>query len=67
MKRKRPNTLDLPVTNMDMTDSDKVEVPVSVKVCNRFGPMCQFLQAIHYASLTLRIRLDRWRFDWGTN
>ena len=41
MKMKRPNTLDLPVTNMK-TDSDKVKVPFSVKVCNRFGPMPQF-------------------------
>ena len=33
MKMKRPNTPDLPVTNMDMADSDKVKVPLSVKVC----------------------------------
>ena len=41
MKMKRPNNLDLPVTNMDMAYSDKVKVPLSVKVCDRFGPMCQ--------------------------
>ena len=39
MKTKRPNTPDLPETNMDMMDSDKVKAPLSVKVCNRFGPM----------------------------
>ena len=27
---------------MDKTDSNKVMVPLSVKVCDRFGPMCQF-------------------------
>ena len=42
MKMKRPNTPDLPVTNMDMTYLDKVKVPPSVKVCDRFGPTCQF-------------------------
>ena len=42
MKMKRPNTLDSPVPNMDMTDSIKAKVPFSVKVCNRFGTMCQF-------------------------
>ena len=41
-KTKRPYTLDLPITNKDMTDSNKVVVPLSVKVSNRFGPMCQF-------------------------
>ena len=42
MKMKRPNTPDLPLTKMNTTDLDKVKVPLSVKVCNRFGPMCQF-------------------------
>ena len=42
MKTKRPNTLDAPVTNMDMTDMNKTKVPLSVKVCDRFRPMCQF-------------------------
>ena len=41
-KAKRPNTLDLPMTNTDTTDSNKAMVPLSVKVCDRFGPMCQF-------------------------
>ena len=41
-KMKRPNTLDLPLTYMDMIDSDKANGPLSVKVCDRFGPMCQF-------------------------
>ena len=41
MKMKRPNTPNLPVTDMDMTDLDKVKAPLSVKVCDRFGPMCQ--------------------------
>ena len=49
MKMKRTNTLDLAVTNMDTMDSDKVKVPLSVRVCNRFGPMCQFCKqsALH--------------------
>ena len=34
--------MDLPVTYMDTTDSDKAKVPLSVRVCDRFGPMCQF-------------------------
>ena len=42
MKTKRPNTLELPVTDMDTVDSDKARVPLSVKVCDRFGPVCQF-------------------------
>ena len=42
MKMKRPNTPDVPVTNMHMTDLDKMKTPLSVKVCNRFGQMCQF-------------------------
>ena len=42
MKMKRPNTPDIPVTKMDTTDSGKMKVPLSVKVCDRFGPMCQF-------------------------
>ena len=42
MNMKRPNTLDLPVTNMDTADSEKVKVPLSGKVCDKFGPMCQF-------------------------
>ena len=42
MKTKRPNTLDLPITNTDMTDSDKVIVPLLVQVCNKLGSMCQF-------------------------
>ena len=60
MKMKRLNTLDLPVANMDTTDSDKAKVPLTVKVCDRFGPMCQFYRAIYSASLTPRIRLDGW-------
>ena len=39
---KRPNTPDLPVTNMDMTDSDKMKVILSVKMCDRFRLVCQF-------------------------
>ena len=51
MKRKRPNTQDVPVTNMDMTDLDKMKVPLSVKVCNRFGLMCQFCkQSVQHPS-----------------
>ena len=42
MKMKRSNTPDIPVTNMDMTDSDKMKVSLSVKVCDRLAPMCQF-------------------------
>ena len=42
MKMKRPNTPNVPVTNMDTTDSDKIKEPLSVKVCSRFGLMCQF-------------------------
>ena len=42
MKTKRPNTPDLLVTNMHMTDSDKAKVPLSVNVCNRLGQMYQF-------------------------
>ena len=38
-KIKRPNTPNLPMTNMDTTDSNKVEAPLSVKVCDRFGLM----------------------------
>ena len=38
-KTKRPNTFNLPITNMDMMDSNKAMVPFSVKVCNRFGLM----------------------------
>ena len=49
MKMKRPNTPDLTVTNMDMTDLDKMKAPLSVKVCDRFGLMCQFCKqsALH--------------------
>ena len=36
MKMKRPNTLDLPVTDMDMTYLNKMKMPLSVKVCDRF-------------------------------
>ena len=42
MKMKRPNTPDIPVTNMDMTDLDKMKAPLSAEVCDRFGLMCQF-------------------------
>ena len=42
MRPKRPNTLDLALTNTDMMGSNKVMVSLSVKVCHRFGPMCQF-------------------------
>ena len=44
MKTQKPNTPNVPVTNMDTTDSDKKKVSISVKVCNRFGPMCQFFK-----------------------
>ena len=42
MKTKRPNTLETSVTQIDMTDTDKMKAPPSVKVCKRFGPSCQF-------------------------
>ena len=42
MKTKRPNTPETSVTNMDTTDMDKMKVPLSVKVCERFGPSCSF-------------------------
>ena len=41
MKTKRPNTPDSLVTNKVTTDMDKMKVPLSVKVCDRFGPTCQ--------------------------
>ena len=49
MKTKRPNTPDLLVTKMDMTGSDKVKAPLSVKVCDRIGLICQFCKqsALH--------------------
>ena len=60
---KRPNTLDLPITNMDMTDSDKVKVPLSVKVCNRFRPMCPFCkQSTQHPSPKESDWMDR---DWN--
>ena len=42
MKTKRPNTPDVIVTNMDLTNLDKTKVPLSVIVCNRFRMGCQF-------------------------
>ena len=52
MKMKRPNTQDVPVTNMDTTDLDKMKVPLSVKVCDRSTLMCQFCKqsALHPSS-----------------
>ena len=41
-KTKWPNTLDLPMTNMNMTDSNGVMVLLSVQLCDRFGLMCHF-------------------------
>ena len=57
MKMKRSNTLDLPVTNMDTMHPDKVKATLSVKVCDRFGPMCQFCKQ------SPKVRLDGWRLD----
>ena len=41
MKTKRSNTPEMTVTNMDTMDMDK-KVPLSVKVCKRFGSSCSF-------------------------
>ena len=46
MKIKRHNIPALPVTNMDITDLDKLKTPLSVKVCNRFGLMCQLCRQL---------------------
>ena len=42
MKTKRPNTPETSLTNMDMTDTDKAKAPLSVKLCERLWPYCQF-------------------------
>ena len=42
MITRRPNTPDAPVTNMDTADMDKMKMPLSVIVCNRFRLICQF-------------------------
>ena len=52
MKIIRPNTPDLPVTNMDMMDSYKGNVPLSVRACYRFGTDVSALQGICSASFT---------------
>ena len=41
MKTKRPNTPEMTVTNMDTIVTNK-KVPLSVKVCNSFGPSSSF-------------------------
>ena len=53
MKTRRCNTPDAPVTNMDTADMDKRKVPLSVKVCKRFWPSCQFCKqsVLHPSSL----------------
>ena len=62
MKTKRPNTPETPVTNMDITDMDKAKLPLSVKVCERFGPSCSFCkQNILHPSPQESDWLDR---DW---
>ena len=39
---KTPNTPYVPGTNMDMTDLDKMQVPLLIKVYDMFRLMCQF-------------------------
>ena len=39
IKAKRPNTPEMTMNNLDTIDTDK-KAPLSVKVCNRFGPSC---------------------------
>ena len=41
MTAKRPNTPEMTVINLDTVDMDK-KAPLSVKVCDRFGPSCSF-------------------------
>ena len=63
MKTKRPDTLDLPITDTDMTDSNKVMVPLLVKVCNRFGLICQFCKwSMQHPSTQESDWMDR---DWN--
>ena len=39
MKAKRPNTPEMTMTNLVTIDTDK-KAPLSVNVCDRFGPSC---------------------------
>ena len=56
-KMKRPNTLDLPVTNMDMTDSDKAKCHFQSK-CAKDLDLC-----VSFASNLLSIPHPRIRQD----
>ena len=41
MKEKRPNTPEMTMNNLDAIDTEK-KVPLSVKICDRFGLSCSF-------------------------
>ena len=65
MKAKRPSTPEMTMNNLDTIDTDK-KAPLSVKVYDRFGPSCSFCMQNILHPFTPRVRLIRWRLDWGT-
>ena len=62
MKTKRHNTPETSVTNMDTADIDKMKVPLSVKVCKRFGPSCSFCKqnVSHLSPPRVRLGIKDW-------